>query len=153
LIIHKPLLGSCKVPHKIWARNGSAFLTFIGYKQTNRHPSKEYIYWACRALLAHLLFQLWVISFCIHCKTKTKRFRFYKKNRGFSVQSFIRYKHPNKQKTMYIYIDIIAVLLLLCPELNQSRYNQSTKNINQNTIHMATIPWTINTTITKARSR
>ena len=41
LIIHKPSLGSREVPHKIWARD-SAVLTFIGYKQTDRHD--KFIY-------------------------------------------------------------------------------------------------------------
>ena len=80
-------------------------------------------------------------------KQKQKRCRFYKKIVAFR---FSRLFDTNTQtnRTQCIYIDTIAVLLLLCPELNQSRYNQSTKNINQNTIHMAKIPWTINTTIT-----
>jgi len=29
---------------------------------------------AFRALRAHILFQLWTFSVCIHCKTKTKKF-------------------------------------------------------------------------------
>ena len=36
LIIYKNSLGSCKVPHKISVRFGSAVLTFIGYKQTSK---------------------------------------------------------------------------------------------------------------------
>ena len=41
-----------------------------------------------------------------------------------------------------------AILLKLCLELYQSRYNPSAMNINQDTIHMATILWTINATLT-----
>ena len=40
LIIYKPSLGSCKVPHKMWARS---VLPFIGYKQTDKHQDKQSI--------------------------------------------------------------------------------------------------------------
>ena len=33
LSIHKPSLGSCEVPHKIWAW---PVLTFFGHKQTDK---------------------------------------------------------------------------------------------------------------------
>ena len=39
LIIHKPFPGSCEAPHKKLGRIGSAFWTFIGYKQLNRQTS------------------------------------------------------------------------------------------------------------------
>ena len=38
LIIHKPSLGSRKVPQKIWAQS---VLPFIGYKQTNRQTDRQ----------------------------------------------------------------------------------------------------------------
>ena len=50
-----------------------------------------------------------------------------------------------------IYFDlcvVTAVLLNLRPKLYQSRYNLSTMKVNQDTIHQATYPWTINATIT-----
>ena len=45
LIIHKPSLGSCEVPHKIWIRSVKPF---IGYKQTDRQA--KYID-RCRRIL------------------------------------------------------------------------------------------------------
>ena len=41
LIFHKPSLGSLDVPQKIVGPIGSAVLTFIGYKQTDRHQDKQ----------------------------------------------------------------------------------------------------------------
>ena len=38
LIIHKPSLGSCEVPHKTWAR---LVQTFIGYKQTYKQTHRK----------------------------------------------------------------------------------------------------------------
>ena len=43
LIIHKPFMGSCEVPHKIWVRSFQLFLVFIGYKQTNKQTDKQSI--------------------------------------------------------------------------------------------------------------
>jgi len=41
LIIHKPSLGSLDVPQKNLGPIGSAVLTFIGYKQTDRQTNKQ----------------------------------------------------------------------------------------------------------------
>ena len=43
LIIHKPFMGLCEVPHKIWVRSFQLFLVFIGYKQTNKQTDKQSI--------------------------------------------------------------------------------------------------------------
>ena len=44
LIIHKPSLESCEIPHKNGGRIGSAILTFIRYKQTGRQTDKQSIF-------------------------------------------------------------------------------------------------------------
>ena len=43
LIIHKPSLWSRDVPQNILGPIGSAVLTFIGYKQTDKQTSQIYI--------------------------------------------------------------------------------------------------------------
>ena len=40
-MIHKPSLGSLDVPQKNLGPIGSAVLTFIGYKQTNRQTNRQ----------------------------------------------------------------------------------------------------------------
>ena len=65
---------------------------------------------------------------------------------------YIRQKCSLRKKVSFnIYFDlcvVTAVLLKLRPKLYQSRSNPSTIKVNQDTIHQATIPWTINATIT-----
>ena len=47
------------------------------YKNKSKHFALSNIsfnlYWAFRALRAHLLFKLWTFSLCVHFKTKTKK--------------------------------------------------------------------------------
>ena len=39
--MHKPSLWSCEVPQKNLGPIGLAVLTFIGYKQINKHPNRQ----------------------------------------------------------------------------------------------------------------
>ena len=53
LTIHKPSLGSCEVPQKEFGWIGSADLTFIGHKQTDKHSIYIYsfsIYIDCKEI-------------------------------------------------------------------------------------------------------
>ncbi len=53
-IIHNPSLWSRDVPQKIWTRSGSAVLTFIGHKQTDKQTDRQakFIY---RCVLYHIV--------------------------------------------------------------------------------------------------
>ena len=75
LIIYKPSLGSCEVPHKIWARSVRPFLRlFDTNKQAPIRTSNVYIYQVFRALRAHLIFQLLIVaSLCTVYKKQTDR--------------------------------------------------------------------------------
>ena len=42
LIIHKPALGTCEVPHKIWANQFWRFDVY--WIPTNKHPDMKSIY-------------------------------------------------------------------------------------------------------------